>query len=195
QAKVFEPFFTTKAPGRGTGLGLSIVYGIVKQHGGYITIASECGVGTTFSIYLPLTAAQGETTEKAPPAAPRGGRETILVVEDDPTVRHLLDSVLKTFGYGVILAENGDEAMELFEANWQNIDLAILDVIMPGMNGRQVCEALRQRFPQLKVLFLTGYTADLIQDKGILVDGIDLLLKPAQPAQLAKKVREMLDAG
>ncbi|HEY5513684.1 MAG TPA: PAS domain S-box protein [Geomonas sp.] len=195
QAKVFEPFFTTKPPGRGTGLGLSIVYGIVKQHGGYITMVSECGVGTTFSIYLPLTAASPEeTAEKAPAVAPRGGQETILVVEDDPMVRHLVDSVLKSFGYSVILAESGEEALEMFEANWRTIDLALLDVIMPRMNGRQVCEALRQRSPQLKVLFLTGYTADLIQDKGILVDGIDLLLKPAQPAELAKKVREMLDA-
>ena len=193
--KVFEPFFTTKEPGRGTGLGLSIVYGIVKQHGGYITIASERGVGTLFSIYLPLIAAPGKIVEKISFVVPRGGRETILVVEDDPTVRHLLDSVLKTFGYGVILAESGDEAIELFEANWQKIDLALLDVVMPKMNGRQVCEALRQRSPQLKVLFLTGYAADQIQDRGILVDGIDLLLKPAQPDELAKKVREMLDAG
>jgi two-component system NtrC family sensor kinase len=193
--KAFEPFFTTKEPGRGTGLGLSIVYGIVKQHGGYITIASDRGLGTLFSIYLPLIAAQVEIAEKIPFVAPRGGRETILVVEDDPTVRHLLDSVLKTFGYGVILAESGDEAIELFEVNWQEIDLALLDVIMPKMNGRQVCEALRQRSPQLKVLFLTGYAADLIQDRGILVDGIDLLLKPAQPDELAKKVRDMLDAA
>jgi nitrogen-specific signal transduction histidine kinase len=195
QAKVFEPFFTTKEPGRGTGLGLSIVYGIVKQHGGYITIVSECGVGTTFSIYLPLISPQGETAEKATPAVPRGGRETILVVDDDPTVRNILALVLKTFGYGVILAENGDQAVELFEANWQKIDLALLDMIMPRMNGRQVCEALRERSPRLKVLFLSGYTADLIQDKGILIGGIDLIMKPAHPAELAKKVREMLDAG
>jgi PAS domain S-box-containing protein len=195
QEKIFEPFFTTKAPGRGTGLGLSIVYGIVKQHGGYITMESESCVGTTFRIYLPLMVAPlAERAEQAPAAAPLGGRERILVVEDDPMVRHLVDSVLKNFGYEVILAESGEQAIELFEANWRRIDLAILDVIMPRMNGGQVCEALRQRSPQLKVLFLTGYTADLIQDKGILVDGIDLLLKPAQPAELAKKIREMLDA-
>ena len=195
QNKIFEPFFTTKAPGRGTGLGLSIVYGIIKQHGGYITIASQGGVGTTFSIYLPLIAEQGETTVAVPSVLARGGRERILVVEDDPTVRRLLDAVLKTYGYSVILAESGDEAVQLFEANWLKIDMAILDVIMPGMNGRQVCEELRQRSTQLKVLFLTGYTADLIKDKGILVDGIDLMLKPANPADLARKVREMLDAA
>lgn len=195
QEKIFEPFFTTKAPERGTGLGLSIVYGIVKQHGGYITITSECGVGTAFSIYLPLTDQLGEAEEKAPPVPSPGGRERILVVEDDPSVRQLLDSLLQSLGYYVILAANGYEAIDLFEANWQRIDLAIIDVVMPKMNGRELSEALRQRSPRLKMLFLTGYAADLIQDKGILVDGIDLLLKPAQPVAIAKKVREMLDAG
>jgi len=193
--KIFEPFFTTKAPGRGTGLGLSIVYGIVKQHGGYITIDSKCGAGTTFSIYLPLTVADPEkASERTSSEPPRGGKETILVVEDDAMVRHLVDSVLRNFGYRVLLAESGEEAIDLFAANWHSIDLALLDVIMPRMNGKQVCEVLRERCPRLKVLFLTGYTADLIQDRGILVDGIDLMLKPAQPDELAKKVRAMLDA-
>ena len=177
-------------------MGLSIVYGIVKQHGGYLTIDSACGVGTTFSIYLPLTAVENREIAAGKPAAlaPRGGRETILVVEDDAMVRNLVESVLRSYGYRVILAENGEQALELYGERWREIDLALLDVIMPGMNGRQVCEALRQRSPQLKVLFLTGYTADLIQDKGILVDGIDLILKPAQPDDLAKKIRLMLDA-
>ena len=121
--------------------------------------------------------------------------KTILVVEDDPMVRHMLDSVLKAFGYGVILAENGEEAVELFEGNWQKIDLAILDMILPKMNGTQVCEALRERSPRLKVLFLSGYTVGIITGRGILIDGIELLLKPAQPAELANKVREMLDAA
>jgi len=193
--KIFEPFFTTKAPGRGTGLGLSIVYGIVKQHGGYITIDSQLGVGTTFSIYLPLSAAEKrESAGKAPSLAPRGGSETILVVEDDPMVRHLVDAVLVSYGYRVLLAESGEQALKLFESYGQSVDLALLDIVMPRMNGSQVCEALRQRAPQLKVLFLTGYTADLIKDRGILVEGIDLILKPAQPDDLAKKIREMLDA-
>jgi PAS domain S-box-containing protein len=195
QEKIFEPFFTTKAPGRGTGLGLSIVYGIVKQHGGYITIESRLGAGTTFSIYLPLTTAEAvEAAVKAAQEAPRGGEETILVVEDDAMVRHLVDSVLKNFGYRVLLADSGEQAIKIFEASECPIDLALLDVVMPRMNGRQVCEALRERSPRLKVLFLTGYTADLIQDRGILVDGIDLMLKPAQPDVLAKKIREMLDS-
>jgi len=193
--KIFEPFFTTKESGRGTGLGMSIVYGIVKQHGGYISVDSEPEAGTSFLIYLPqASGVPGEVAGKAPATAPRGGKETILVVEDDPMVRHLVDSVLASFGYRVLLAESGEQAIELFEANSQGIDLVLLDVIMPRMNGSQVCGALRQRAPQLKVLFLTGYTADLIKDRGILVDGIDLILKPAQPDELAQKVREMLDA-
>ncbi|GFO69888.1 hypothetical protein GMLC_34670 [Geomonas limicola] len=195
QEKIFEPFYTTKPSGRGTGLGLSIVYGIIKQHGGYITIDSTCGLGTTFKIYLPLTGTEaGEGGSPGSSAAPRGGKETILVVEDDPMVRNMVDSVLQSYGYTVVLAENGEAAIKIFENSWQDISLALLDVVMPGMNGRQVCEALRALKPQLKVLFLTGYTADVIKDRGILVDGIDLLPKPAQSDVLAKKIRDMLDA-
>lgn len=195
QGKMFEPFFTTKPPGRGTGLGLSIVYGIIKQHGGYITIDSKCGSGTTFNIYLPLTGKDpGEGRGKAAAPAPNGGHETILVVEDDQMVRNMVESVLTSYGYQVVVAENGEQALRLFEENGERISLALLDVIMPGMNGKQVCEALREHSPQLKVLFLTGYTADVIKDRGILVDGIDLMLKPAQSDALAKKIREMLDA-
>lgn len=194
QQKIFEPFFTTKLPGRGTGLGLSIVYGIVKQHGGYVTIFSQRGFGTTFSIYLPLIAAQTAKKDKAPAYFPEGGTETILVVEDDPPVGRLVESVLKRYGYKVILASSGDEALELYETKCREIDLAMLDVIMPRMNGKQLCEQLRQRSPQLKVLFLSGYTADLIQDKGILMDGVDIVKKPAKPLELARKVRELLDS-
>jgi len=194
QEKIFDPFFTTKAPGRGTGLGLSIVYGIVKQHGGYITMSSHRGLGTTFQIYLPLVDRRQEAVRKAPTLVPEGGQETILVVEDDPAVRRLVESVLKRFGYTVIAAESGEEAVALFEAKWQDINLALIDVIMPKMNGVQVCEALRQHSPRLKVLFLSGYTSDLIEDKGIRVEGIDIIMKPAKPLELAKKVREMLDA-
>jgi len=193
--KIFEPFFTTKEPGRGTGLGLSIVYGIIKQHGGYITMQSQPGLGTTFNIYLPLVAEKKQCVEKAATLVPRGGTETVLVVEDDPAVRNLVESVLKRYGYTVLLAESGAEAIALFESKWQDIDLALLDVIMPKMNGKQVCEKLRQRSPRLKVLFLSGYTADLIQGKGIPVEGIDIINKPAKPIELARKIREMLDAA
>jgi PAS domain S-box-containing protein len=195
QSKIFEPFFTTKAPGRGTGLGLSIVYGIVKQHGGYITIASQPGFGTTFSIYLPLVDVPQEAVRVAPMAVPLGGEETILVVEDDPAVRRLVESVLKRFGYAVLLAGSGEEALALYEAQADEVHLALLDVILPKMNGKEVCEALRQRSPRLKVLFLSGYAHDVIQGKGIRVDGIDMITKPAKPLELAKKVRELLDAA
>jgi len=194
KGKIFEPFFTTKSPGRGTGLGLSIVYGIIKQHGGYISISTQPGFGTSFSIYLPMVSEQVKTVGNAPRPAPDGGKETLLVVEDDPAVRCLVESVLKAFGYTVLMAESGEEAIELFEKHRQRIDLALIDVIMPKMNGKQLCEALRQQSPRLKVLFLSGYTADLIKDKGILVEGIDILMKPAKPTDLAKKIREMLDA-
>ena len=194
QQKIFEPFFTTKAPGRGTGLGLSIVYGIVKQHGGYITILSQCGLGTTFNIYLPLITGQVRQTEKIPSLLPVGGKETILVVEDDPAVLHLVDSVLKRYGYTVLRAGSGEEALELYQSNAPEISLALLDVIMPKMNGKQLCDVLRQQSPHLKVLFLSGYTADLLQDKGIPMIGIDIMMKPAKPVELARKVREMLDA-
>ena len=193
--KIFEPFFTTKAPGRGTGLGMSIVYGIIKQHGGYITILTQRGFGTTFSIYLPLVVEEAQTPGKVATLMPEGGKETILVVEDDPAVRILVESVLKRFGYSVMLAESGDEAIELFQSRCQEIDLALLDVIMPKMNGKEVCEKLRQLSPRLKMLFLSGYTADMIEDKGILVEGIDIIMKPAKPIDLARKVRELLDAG
>ncbi|MBC8018141.1 MAG: response regulator, partial [Verrucomicrobia bacterium] len=194
KGKIFEPFFTTKSPGRGTGLGLSIVYGIVKQHGGYITISTQPGFGTSFSMYLPMVSEQIKTVGKAPRSVPDGGNETLLVVEDDPAVRYLVESVLKAFGYRVLMAENGEEAIELFHKHRQRIGLALIDVIMPKMNGKQLCEALRQQSPHLKVLFLSGYTADLIKDKGILVEGVDILMKPAKPTELAKKIREMLDA-
>jgi len=194
QQKIFEPFFTTKLPGRGTGLGLSIVYGIIKQHGGYITIFSQRGFGTTFSIYLPLVAAKVQSSEKPQSFIPKGGSETILVVEDDPAVGRLVESVLKRYGYQVLLAASGDEALELHESGAQEIRLALLDVIMPRMNGKELYESLRRRSPQLKVLFLSGYTADLIQDKGIFIDGVDIIKKPAKPIELARKVRDMLDS-
>ncbi|WP_129125478.1 PAS domain S-box protein [Geomonas oryzae] len=194
QRKIFEPFFTTKLPGRGTGLGLSIVYGIIKQHGGYITISSQKGFGTTFSIYLPLAEKAIKSKEAAQTFIPEGGNETILVVEDDPAVGRLVESVLRRYGYRVMLAGSGEDALELFESNGHDISLALLDVIMPKMNGKQLCEALRERSPHLKVLALSGYTADVIEDKGIFMEGVDIIKKPAKPLELARKVREMLDA-
>jgi two-component system NtrC family sensor kinase len=191
--KIFEPFFTTKGMGRGTGLGLSTVYGIVKQHGGYICVSSEPGLGTTFSIYLPLIKAKDEEVQSSYLPLPQGGSETILLAEDDPAVRGLLQSVLSEFGYQIMLAHDGQEAVEIFRRHVGTVDLALFDVIMPRKSGKQACDELRKLNPALKVLLLSGYTADIIESRGGLVKGVDLIMKPVQPMELARKVREMLD--
>jgi len=193
QKKIFEPFFTTKDTGRGTGLGLSIVYGIVKQHNGFIVVSSELGVGTIFSVYLPLVSQEAKEQHPAAVTAPPGGDETILVAEDDSAVRALLESALLELGYNVILARDGQEAVELFMAHDANVDLAIFDVLMPRKKGKEACDELRQLDPTLKVLLLSGYDAEFIQSRGGLIDGVDLLTKPVQPMALARKVRQMLD--
>ncbi|UFS69920.1 PAS domain S-box protein [Geomonas sp. RF6] len=192
--KIFEPFFTTKETGRGTGLGLSIVYGIVKQHGGYITVVSERGVGTTFSVYLPEIAPAEEKVETVPLPRPEGGKETILLAEDEPAVRDLVRTVLKEFGYKVMVAHDGAEAVELYSRHADEIDLALFDVIMPKKSGKEACDELRAMNPALRVLLLSGYTADRIEDHGILAEGVELMMKPVQATALARKVREMLDA-
>jgi len=191
--KIFEPFFTTKELGRGTGLGLSTVYGIVKQHGGYICVSSEPGLGTTFSIYLPLIQAEHAQLQSSTLPRPEGGSETILLAEDDPAVRDLVQSLLSGFGYQVILARDGQEAVEVFARHAGTIDLALFDVIMPRKSGMQACDELRKVDPAMKVLLLSGYTADIIENRGGLVEGVDLMMKPVQPMELARKVREMLD--
>jgi len=194
QKKIFEPFFTTKELGRGTGLGLSIVYGIVKQHGGYICVTSEVGVGTTFNVYFPEIAPVEESAEVQVLPPPAGGSETILLAEDDPAVRDLVQSVLAEFGYRVLVAHNGEEAVQLYAQHSAEVALALFDVIMPKKSGKEACDELRSMNPHLKVLLLSGYTADVIEDRGILVEGVDLVMKPVQATALARKVREMLDA-
>jgi PAS domain S-box-containing protein len=194
--KIFEPFFTTKELGRGTGLGLSIVYGIVKQNKGHITVYSEVGRGTTFRIYLPLRSrtAVAAVTPPAPGAlAPRRGTETILLTEDNDLVRRMTKTALERFGYSVIEAADGDEALARFAENRERVDLLLLDVIMPRRNGREVYrEALRQR-PGVKALFTSGYPSDLVQREGVLEPGLDFLSKPVAVAELLRKVREILD--
>ncbi|GFO55696.1 hypothetical protein GMSM_27030 [Geomonas sp. Red276] len=190
--KIFEPFFTTKPSGQGTGLGLSIVYGIVKQHQGYITVYSEPGQGTTFNIYLPLVdfvpVADAVERREAP-----GGSETILVAEDDPGVRTLLRSVLTGAGYRVFEAENGAEAVERFREHREEIDLLILDVVMPGKNGREALEEIRKVAPGTGALFISGYTADIVDRNGLVESGTELVMKPLLPDQLLATVRERLD--
>ena len=191
--KIFEPFFTTKELGKGTGLGLAIVYGIVKQHEGTINVYSEPGKGTTFRIYIPLSlsAIDEARTERAKP--PRGGTETILLAEDDEQVRKLTENVLRDFGYRVIAAVDGQDALEKFARQPRNIDLLILDVIMPKKSGKEVYDAVKAERPDAKVLFISGYTADILHKKGIFEEGIEFLSKPSSPYDLLRKIRVLLD--
>ena len=191
QARIFDPFFTTKEVGKGTGLGLASVYGIVKQHGGYITVRSALGEGTTFDIYLPLI----ETVEQRPEAspAPRGGSEKILVVEDDPDVRKMLTRVLSSGGYATLQAADGDDALRVVAEHGEGIDLIILDVVMPGKNGSEVFDEITRVDPGAKVIFMSGYTGDIVIDKGGPREGTDFLQKPLSVEKLLTKVREVLD--
>ncbi len=192
--RIFEPFFTTKELGRGTGLGLAMVYGIVKQHDGFINVYSEPQKGTTFKIYLPLIESEVEKTANTMPAAyPEGGTETVLVAEDDQAVRKLTRDILERFGYRVIAAEDGEDAIEKFMDNKEDIQLILLDVIMPKKNGKEVYEEIKRINPDIKTIFLSGYTANIIHKKGILEEGLDFILKPVSPKDLLRKVREVLD--
>jgi PAS domain S-box-containing protein len=193
--RIFEPFFTTKEPGRGTGLGLSIVYGIVKQHGGFINVFSEPGRGTTFKIYLPLIrrAAAEEPAEEAPAAACLGGSETILLAEDDARVRRLTREILERFGYRVIEAADGVEAVARFKEHSGAVALVVLDLMMPRKSGREAYEEIRQVRCDVRALFTSGYTAYVVQRQRILEEGLDFVSKPVEPAVFLKKVREVLD--
>jgi PAS domain S-box-containing protein len=194
QAHVFEPFFTTKEKGKGTGLGLSTVYGIVKQSGGHIRVASEPGRGTTFTIYLPRVEAEALTPAASPEAKPADrGTETILLVEDEDTVLEVARDTLEEYGYTVLAACNGQEALLFSERHEGPIHLLLADVVMPGYSGREVAERLLAHCPDMKVLFMSGYMRDTIARHGVLVPGIILLEKPFRPETLARKVREVLD--
>jgi CheY-like chemotaxis protein len=195
QARVFEPFFTTKQKGRGTGLGLATVYGIVKQSGGYIWVYSEPGRGTSMKVYLPRVEAPIEPISAPPP--PIGslrGSETILVVEDQDEVRTLTRRMLEARGYRVLVAASGGDALRVVAHTAERIDLLLTDVIMPGMSGREVGLLLGPAHPNMKVLFVSGYTDESIVREGILEPGIAFLQKPFTADALARKVREVLDA-
>lgn len=191
--KIFEPFFTTKEVGKGTGLGLSIVYGIVKQHNGYINVYSEVGKGTTFRIYLPLVKRKAEEIKPGEPVVSVAGTETVLIGEDDATVRKLSKTLLEAFGYTVIEAVDGEDAVEKFMENKDNIQLVILDVMMPRKNGKEAYDHIMKIKPGIKALFMSGYTADDTKHRGILEEGLDFVSKPISPSSFLKKVREVLE--
>jgi two-component system cell cycle sensor histidine kinase/response regulator CckA len=194
RARVFEPFFTTKEPGKGTGLGLATVYGIIKQSGGDILVYSEAGQGTIFKIYLPAS----QMRAKSPVAAKtwpvsRGGHETILLVEDEEMVRDLVRTVLQSAGYTILEAGNGGEALSLAGQHQGTIDLLVTDLVMPEMSGRELAERLKALRPGIKVLFMSGYTDDVVVRHGLLAADVEFLPKPFSPGALASKVRKVLD--
>ncbi len=191
--RIFEPFFTTKEVGQGTGLGLAIVYGIVKQHNGTITVSSEEGRGTTFKIYLPAVPTSGGQAQhfELPPI--QGGVETVLVAEDDEIVRKLVRSVLEQFGYTVIEAKDGEDAVNKFMEHRDVIKLLLFDVIMPKKSGREAYAKIKIFSPNMKALFLSGYTAETIQRKGLLEPHQNFIMKPVPVNELLRKVRSILD--
>jgi PAS domain S-box-containing protein len=195
--RIFDPFFTTKEVGKGSGLGLSTVYGIVKQNRGTIMVYSHLRLGTTFKVYLPAASDSngvGSVADSEGPTSeiPRGS-ETILVAEDEPVVSDYVIKALRSLGYNVLLGQSGKQAVTIFEDNAGRVDLLLTDVIMPGMNGRELADQLWRRKPDLRVLYMSGYPADVIAQHGILIDGVKFLEKPFTLMQLAHKARRVLD--
>ncbi|MCL5772898.1 MAG: ATP-binding protein [Firmicutes bacterium] len=190
---IFEPFFTTKEQGKGTGLGLAVVHGVVKQHGGFIFVSSVPGRGTTFEVYFKSVQGKAEKILINQPVAPRNGSETILLAEDEKVVRELVIRILEESGYKVLSASNGKEALQVFENYSGQIHLAMLDMVMPKMGGMQVYDLLHVQKPDLKFLFVSGYSAGGIHEEFILKEGMELLLKPFTPVELTRRLREVLD--
>ena len=195
RGRIFEPFFTTKEPGKGTGLGLATVFGVVQQSGGFIDVYSEVDRGTTFKVYLPRLTDDSEVASSFDgwPAVP-GGTETILLAEDDPGVRALSRLALQSFGYQVLEAADGEEAVRIGQAHSGPIHLIVTDLVMPKAGGREVAERLGPARPESRLLFLSGYTDDALVRHGVLEAGVAFLHKPFTPTMLARKVREVLDA-
>jgi CheY-like chemotaxis protein len=195
KARVFEPFFTTKGVGKGTGLGLSTVYGIVHQSGGHVQVYSEIGIGTTFKVYLPARASEDcefEESRSIDTSTSRGS-ESVLLAEDEEGVRNLVRDLLKLYGYEVIEARNGEEAIELAKRRTEPIDILVTDVVMPGMSGRQLADRLGRIRPGMRVLFMSGYADEAIVQHGVLEAGTELIQKPFAPEKLVERVRQALD--
>jgi two-component system cell cycle sensor histidine kinase/response regulator CckA len=197
QARIFEPFFTTKEQGKGTGLGLAVCYGIVKQAGGHVWVYSDPGRGTTFKVFLPHVTEEDELSleTESPELAAAGGSETVLVVEDEPLVRSLAVRALRDQGYHVLQAEDGPAALALSRNHDGEIHLLVTDVVMPGMNGRELADRLSAERPGLRVLYVSGYTDHAVVRHGVLEEGIAFLSKPFDMSSLARTVREVLDSG
>jgi CheY-like chemotaxis protein len=189
---IFEPFFTTKETGKGTGLGLATVYGIIRQSGGWIDVWSEVGVGSSFSVYLPRLDGCPVRVEGGIGAATERGNETIFLVEDQQSVRSFAGAALREYGYRVIEASDGDQAIFAAARYAGEIHLLVTDVVMPGISGKELSERLKEVRPGLKVLFMSGYTADVIAQRGVLDRSVAFLHKPFSPAELAAKVRQVL---
>ena len=194
QAHIFEPFFTTKGRGHGTGLGLATVYGIVKQSAGYIAVSSQVGKGTTFEVYLPAAPDTAEVSGERQVTPAVGGHETVLLVEDQQEVRNATHDMLARYGYTVLAASSGAEALDLAARQGGAIDLLLTDVVMGGMSGRELARRLAEVRPTVRVLYMSGYTDDAIVRHGVLAPGVAFLHKPFSPRALASKVREVLDA-
>jgi len=190
---IFEPFFTTKGVGEGTGLGLSTVYGAARQNNGFLEVNSEPGMGTTLTVYFPRDAGQTLARPKAEPQAAVGGKETVLLVEDEPAILGVASEILKRLGYTVLAANSPEDALLQAKGHTGEISLLLTDVVMPEMNGRDLAKHLLSHYPHLKRMFMSGYTSDIIAHQGVLDEGIHFIQKPFTVANLAVKVREVLD--
>lgn len=191
--RLFEPFFTTKELGSGTGLGLATVYGVVKQNDGFINVYSEPGLGSTFKIYLPRHRGAEEPAAETAVEPPRTGTETVLLVEDEPAILHLTARVLTHLGYTVLAAASPVEALALADEHGERLDLLVTDVVMPAMTGKELADRLLAAYPGLKVLYMSGYTADVIGRRGVLDEGVQFIQKPFPVSGLGAKIRETLD--
>jgi CheY-like chemotaxis protein len=191
--RIFEPFFTTKMLGKGSGLGLAVTYGIVKQHNGFIEVESVPGKGTTFNVYIP--ASEDAVCQHNEPAsvAVKKGNETILLAEDDADARSAISEMLRMTGYTVVEAVDGAEAVKVFNENRDMINLLLLDVRMPRKNGREAYEEVRKIRKDINAIFISGYTADVIDSQGICANGLDFISKAASPDDILDKIREVLD--